>query len=65
MKEQLKDIGIRALKTFVQAFLAVVLVAVPTIDNFDKLWAVLVAAVAAGISATWNSFVAANNARKQ
>lgn len=44
-----RDIGARALKTFIQAALAVMLVS----DNpFSK--AAVVAGVAAGISAAWN-----------
>lgn len=44
-----RDIGIRAVKTFVQAFVAVLLVA----DEPFKT-EVLVAGVGAGVSAVWN-----------
>jgi len=43
------DIAVRAVKTFVQAFVAVVVVA----DNPVRK-DVLIAAVAAGVSAVWN-----------
>lgn len=49
-----KDIAIRALKTFVQAFLAVLVAGVATVDNLDALVALLVAGLAAGISALQN-----------
>ena len=51
------DIVIRALKTFVQAFLASVAVGVATVQDVPTAKAVLVAGVAAGISAVWNFVV--------
>jgi hypothetical protein len=50
-----KDIAIRAIKTFVQAFLAVLVIDVITIKDWATARPVLVAAVAAGVSAVWNS----------
>lgn len=54
MNVNYKDIGIRALKTFVQSFLAVVVVGLTAVDSLDALIALIVAGLAAGISATWN-----------
>lgn len=58
-KEKIKDILIRALKTFVQAFLSAVsvdaLLGVTDADTLKKvLISILIAATAAGISAVWN-----------
>ena len=53
----MNDIAVRALKTFVQAFLAVIAVGVVSVNDFQGAKALLVAAVAAAISATWNSIV--------
>jgi hypothetical protein len=62
MKEQLKDIAVRAFKTFVQTFVAVLLVAdLSTIDGWK---AGLLAGVSAGVSAVWNTILAANAVRK-
>ncbi len=44
-----KDIATRAIKTFIQAFIAVVLIADEPLSS-----QALVAGAAAGISATWN-----------
>lgn len=58
-----KDILIRALKTFVQAFIPVVAAAFATADltELSNLKAVaysaLISGVAAGISAVWNVFI--------
>lgn len=62
MKEAIKeflnnDIVKRALKTFVQAFLATLSVSIVTVQDFSTLKAVVVGAIAAGISAVWNSLV--------
>ena len=58
-KEKIKDILIRALKTFVQAFLSAVsvdaLLGVTDADTLKKvLISILIAATAAGCSAVWN-----------
>lgn len=50
-----KDIAIRAIKTFIQAFLAVVVIDVVTIKDWATAKPVLIGAVAAGVSAVWNS----------
>lgn len=62
MKEAIKeflnnDIVKRALKTFLQAFLATLSVSIVTVQDFPTLKAVVVGAIAAGISAVWNSLV--------
>lgn len=62
MKAQLKDIAIRAGKTFVQAFIAAL--AVANVSDLNSVKAAVIAAVAAGVSAVWNSLLAANNSRK-
>jgi len=58
-KDKLKDIAIRALKTFIQAFLSAIsvdaLFGATDLDTFKKvLVSILIAASAAGISAVWN-----------
>ena len=58
-----KDILIRALKTFVQAFIPVVISAFAAADltEFDSIktvgYSALISGVAAGISAVWNVIV--------
>jgi len=61
-KAVLKDIGIRAFKTFWQAFIAAL--AVANFTDSSNYKAVLIGAVSAGVSAAWNSALAANEARK-
>ena len=61
-RQIIKDIVIRALKTFVQAFLSAIsvdaLLGVTDFDAFRKIGlSMLVAGTAAGISAVWNSLV--------
>lgn len=53
------DIIVRAVKTFIQAFLATLAVAVVTVSDWPTARAAIVGAVAAAISATWNAFVSA------
>lgn len=50
-----KDIAVRALKTFVQAFFAALAVSVATVSDQDTAKIALVGAVAAGISAVMNT----------
>lgn len=50
-----KDIGVRAVKTFIQAFFAALAVSVATVSNTDTAKVALVGAVAAGISAVMNT----------
>lgn len=52
-----KDIFERAVKTFIQAFLASVAVGVTSVSDVSTAKALLIASVAAGISATWNFVV--------
>lgn len=59
-----KDVGIRALKTFVQAFLATLSVQVMAVKSWDTLWPVVAAGAAAGISAVWNLLNEAYQLRK-
>lgn len=49
-----KDIAVRAFKTFVQSFLAVLAAGVIAVDSIEALLALLVAGLAAGISALQN-----------
>lgn len=61
MKEKIKDIVIRAAKTFVQAFVASISVDnLTSITNANTLKSVgtsiLIAGLAAGVSAVWNLF---------
>lgn len=51
----MNDVAERALKTFCQAFLATLAVAVSTVHDFPTAKAAVVGAVAAGISAVWNA----------
>lgn len=53
-----RDIVVRAFKTFVQAFLATLAVAVVNVHDITTAKAALVGAVAAGISAVWNFILA-------
>lgn len=62
MKPQLKDIAVRAGKTFIQAFIASLAVATQT--DFSNYKAVLIAAVSAGVSAVWNSLLAIKSTGK-
>lgn len=64
MKEQFKDIAVRALKTFVQAFLATLLAGVIGVVDVTSAKTLLIAAFAAGISATQNSIKEAYLSRK-
>ena len=50
-----KDIGVRALKTFVQAFFAALAVSIATVSDQDTAKIALIGAVAAGISAVMNT----------
>lgn len=50
-----KDILVRAIKTFVQAFLATITVQIVSIKDWNTARPVIIGAVAAGVSAIWNS----------
>lgn len=52
------DVVVRAIKTFVQAFLAVVAVGVVGVNDVNTAKALAVAGVSAGISAVWNFILA-------
>jgi len=52
-----KDIAIRALKTFVQALLATFSLGLATANDATALKALAVASLSAGISAVWNTIV--------
>lgn len=54
----MRDIAIRAAKTFVQGFLAALALSVVNIVDLKSAQAVLIGAVAAGISAVGNYVVA-------
>lgn len=56
MKEKIKDIGIRAIKTFIQGFLATLVVLLKESDfsDFNLLKSILIGAIAGGISAVMN-----------
>lgn len=59
-KEIIKDIAVRALKTFAQAFISAIsvdaLLGVTDLDTLKKIGlSMLVAGTAAGVCAVWNS----------
>ena len=51
------DVTVRALKTFVQPFLATVAVGVVGVNSIETAQALAIAGVAAGVSAAWNFIV--------
>lgn len=55
----MNDVIMRALKTFVQASIAYLVATIGAVDVFDKGVAegLLIGAIAAGISASWNGAV--------
>lgn len=50
------DIFVRALKTFIQAALASIIVSLATVNDIQTAKVAAVAALSAGISAVWNFF---------
>jgi NADH/NAD ratio-sensing transcriptional regulator Rex len=52
------DVVVRAIKTFVQAFLATIAVGVVGVTDIKTAQALAVAGVSAGISAVWNFILA-------
>ncbi len=62
MKYDVQDILVRALKTFIQAFLASVVVA--NVTDLDTLKAAVIGGIAAGIAAVWNTLILLNDIRK-
>ena len=63
----MKDILIRALKTFIQGFLASLAVLLPNNDysDFSVLKSILVGALAGGISAVMNLIISYMNKNKE
>ena len=55
----MKDIFVRAIKTFIQGFLGALAVTLPTTDltNTELLKSILIGAVAGGISAVMNLII--------
>lgn len=55
----MKDILIRALKTFIQGFLGALAITLPTTDltNYELVKSILIGAVAGGISAVMNLII--------
>lgn len=66
MKEKIKDIVIRALKTFLQGFLGALAITLPNTDLSDMtlLKSILIGAVAGGISAVMNLVINLINKNK-
>ncbi len=62
MQEQVKDIVVRAVKTFLQAFISALMVA--NLTDFDSVKAAVIAAGAAGVSAVWNTLLATRKTGK-
>lgn len=67
-KEMIKDIAVRAAKTFVQAFLSAIsvdaLLGVTDLDALKRIaLPMLIAGTAAGLSAVWNTATKAINAK--
>jgi hypothetical protein len=54
MNDAVKDILVRALKTFVQAFLGAVAIGIVAVDDLAGLQALAIASLAAAISAVMN-----------
>lgn len=67
MKEKIKDIIVRALKTFIQGFLATLIVLLKESDYSDLniLKSVLIGAIAGGISAVMNLIIQLMNKEQQ
>lgn len=59
MKEKIKDICIRAIKTFIQGFLGALAITLPSTDLTDIALAksILIGAIAGGISAVMNLII--------
>ena len=63
----MKDILIRAFKTFIQGFLAVLVVELPNIDlsNEEFVKSIMIGAVAGGMSAVMNLIIQALDSKKE
>ena len=59
MKEKIKDICIRAIKTFIQGFLGALAITLPSTDLSDiaLVKSILIGAIAGGISAVMNLII--------
>ena len=59
MKEKIKDICIRAIKTFIQGFLGALAITLPSTDLTDiaLVKSILIGAIAGGISAVMNLII--------
>ena len=66
MKNNIKDVIIRALKTFIQGFLGALAITLPSTDltNTAVLKSVLIGAIAGGISAVMNLILNWLNSKK-
>lgn len=64
---KVKDIIIRAIKTFIQGFLGALVVTLPSADISSKevLKSLLIGAIASGISAVMNIFINAYNKKEE
>lgn len=67
MNEKIKDVIIRALKTFVQGFLGALAISLPSTNFTDiaLVKSILIGAIAGGISAVMNLVVNLINQRKE
>jgi len=57
MSDPVKDLIIRALKTFLQSFLAALAVGIVAVDDFAGLQALAIASAAAALSAVMNLII--------
>lgn len=57
MNDAVKDLIVRAVKTFAQAFLAALAVGIVAVDDFAGLQALAVASLAAAVSAVMNLII--------
>lgn len=66
MKNKIKDVIIRAFKTFIQGFLGALTITLPSTDLTDMalIKSILIGAIAGGISAVMNLFINLLNKNK-
>ncbi len=57
MNDQIKDLVVRALKTFIQSFLGALAVGIVAVDDFAGLQALAIASAAAALSAVMNLII--------
>lgn len=64
---EIKDIIVRAIKTFIQGFLGALVVTLPNADitSTEVLKSLLIGAIASGISAVMNIFINAYNKKEE